>query len=128
MGLIADFRYPKWLMEGIAMYTAEQMGTSLYPSKNQVYELIREDNYFPPQFYKTNQEEDTQLNVENRIAFLYSEFACIVDYLIERYGEEKFHHYMTELFTNTNHDAVFKKVFNLSFSEFQNEFVEFVRR
>jgi predicted SprT family Zn-dependent metalloprotease len=128
MGLIADFRYPKWLMEGIAMYTAEQMGTSLYPSKRQVYELIREGNYFPPQYYKTSEEEDSQLNLENKIAFLYSEFACIVDYLIERYGEEKFHHYMTELFTNTNHDAVFKKVFNLSFSEFQNEFVEFVRR
>ena len=97
MGLIADIRYPKWLMEGIAMYTAEQMGTSIYPSKSQVYELIREGNYFPPQFYKTNQEEDIQLNVENRITFLYSEFACIVDYLIERYGEEKFHQYMTGL-------------------------------
>lgn len=69
MGLIADIRYPKWLMEGIAMYTAEQMGTSIYPSKSQVYELIREGNYFPPQFYKTNQEEDIQLNVENRITF-----------------------------------------------------------
>jgi hypothetical protein len=128
MGLIADIRYPKWLMEGIAMYTAEQMGTSIYPSKSQVYELIREGNYFPPQFYKTNQEEDIQLNVENRITFLYSEFACIVDYLIERYGEEKFHHYMTGLFTNTNHDEVFKQVFQIDFADFQNKFVEYVRR
>ncbi|NLJ37533.1 MAG: hypothetical protein GX432_02080 [Candidatus Atribacteria bacterium] len=62
--------------------------------------------------------------MENKIAFLYSEFACIVDYLAERYGEEKFHQYMTGLFTNTNHDEVFKKVFSLSFSEFQIEFVE----
>jgi len=127
MGFIADLRYPKWLMEGIAMYTAEQMGTSIYPSKSQVYSLIREGNYFPPQFYKTSQEEDIQLNVENKIGFLYSEFACIVDYLIERYGEEKFHHYMTGLFTNTNHDVVFKKIFNIAFSEFQIEFVEYVK-
>jgi hypothetical protein len=90
--------------------------------------LIREGNYFPPQFYKTNQEEDIQLNVENRITFLYSEFACIVDYLIERYGEEKFHQYMTGLFTNTNHDEVFKQVFQIDFADFQNKFVEYIRR
>ena len=127
-GINHDIRYPKWLMEGIAMYTAEQMGTSIYPSKSQVYELIREGNYFPPQFYKTNQEEDIQLNVENRITFLYSEFACIVDYLIERYGEEKFHQYMTGLFTTTNHDEVFKQVFQIDFADFQNKFVEYIRR
>ena len=127
MGFIADLRYPKWLLEGIAMYTSNQLGTSLYPSKSQVYELIQKGNYFPPQFYETSQKDDIQLDVENRVTFMYSEFACIVNFLIERYGREKFHQYMTGLMVNKNHDNLFKKIYNISFTDFQDEFIEHVK-
>ncbi len=41
----------KWLLEGIAVYSAGQMGTSWYPSKEQVYGYLRDGDFMPPAIY-----------------------------------------------------------------------------
>lgn len=123
MGLLeAYFFYPRWLLEGIAVYSSSQMGTSWYPSKKETYEYIRHNNFMPPTFFKTNKENQVKLDVKYRITFMYSEFACIVDYLIEKYGKEKFIQYMKLLLTNINHDEIFKKVYKISFETFVLDF------
>jgi len=127
-GLINAMKYPKWLHEGIAMYTAEQMGTSWYPDKEETYNYIRQGNFMPPDFYQTKKAHTIKLDVPNRITFIYSEFACIVDYLIYSYGKEKFLHYMKRLLKAENHDQVFEDVFQTGFKEFIVDFKKHVSK
>lgn len=121
-GMFRAFRYPQWLLEGIAMYSANQMGTTWYPSKAETYNYILQGNFLPPNDFKTRLEKQAVINVDARIAFIYSEFGCIVDYLIESYGREKFQVYLESLFTDSNHDEVFKNIFKQDFNHFLDNF------
>ena len=123
-GILRAFKYPEWLLEGIAVYSANQMGTSWYPSKKETYNYIRKGNFMPPEYFKTNKEDQINLDVQYRITFMYSEFACIVDYLIEKYGKEYFLSYMKELTNNSNHDMVFKNVYSIEFGKCIQDFRE----
>ena len=125
-GIINAIRYPKWLLEGIAVYSSNQMGTSFYPSKKETYELIRKEYFMPPEFYGTKNEENIKLDFDNSIAFVYSEFACIVDYLIQKHGFEKFLTYMKQLIDNPGNNEVFKQIYNMDFGKFISEFKEYV--
>ncbi len=116
-GLLRAYRYPAWLLEGIAVYSTGQMGTSWYPSKQETYEKIRNGNFMPPEVFKTKQEDRIPLDVKYRMTFMYSEFACIVEYLIETYGKERFLSYMNELTRTGNHDRVFKNNYGIDFSQ-----------
>jgi hypothetical protein len=128
MGFItAYFYYPRWLLEGIAVYSSNQMGTSWYPSKEETYDIIRHGNFMPPDFYNSAKEDHVQINVKNRIAFIYSEFGCIVDHMITIGGKDKFLNYMKTLLYSTNHDQVFKDIYGISFDKFLINFKEFVK-
>ena len=48
---------------------------------------------------------------------MYSEFACIVDYLILTYGKEKLILYIKKLSNNPDNNKEFKKVYDLEFSK-----------
>ena len=93
------------------------MGTSFYPSKEETYHDLAEGDFLPPLDYKTDREDIVRLNVKNPIAFKYSEFACIVDYLAAAYGKEKLLIFMKKLFENSNNDKVFKEVYQTEFSK-----------
>lgn len=121
-GLISAFRYPQWLMEGIAVYSSNQMGTSFYPGKEKTYRYIFQGNFLQPLDFKTKNEDKTRLDVEYRIPFMYSEFACIVDYLIETYGKEKLLIFMKELLKDSDNNKVFKEVYNIEFSQAIQDF------
>ena len=127
-GMLSSYRYPKWLLEGIATYSSNQMGTFVYPSKDETYGLIREGEFMPPQYFGTKKEDEMNLELDNKMAFIYAEFACIVDYLIRNYGEEKFIKYMKQLLTEDNHDLVFESVFDMDFPEFISTFRESVAK
>lgn len=104
------------------MYSANQMGTSIYPSKKKILELIRQGYFMPPAMYRTKQEKRFEPAIDMPIAFYYSEFACIVDHLVELYGRKAFLMYMKALLHNSNHDEVFLSVFHTSFVSFIHEF------
>jgi hypothetical protein len=119
MGFItAYFYYPRWLLEGIAVYSSNQIGTSWYPSKEETYEFIKEGNFMPPYFYNSDKEDKVRINAKNRIAFIYSEFGCIVDYMITAGGKPTFLNYMKTLLHNNNHDQVFMDIYGISFDNF----------
>jgi len=117
MSYLKAYHYPQWMMEGIAVYSTNQMGTSFYPSKEESYHDIAEGNFVPPLDYKTDREDNVRLNVKNPIAFKYSEFACIVDYLAATYGKEKLLLFMKKLFESSDNDKVFKEVYDVEFSK-----------
>ena len=125
-GFFQVMSYPKWLLEGIAMYSANQMGTSIYPSKEKTLELIRQGYFMPPAMYRSKQEKRFEPDIDMPIAFYYSEFACLVDHMVAMYGREAFITYMQALLHNSNHDEVFQSVFHISFSDFIQEFRESV--
>ena len=126
---IRAIRYPQWLLEGIAVYSSNQMGTSIYPSKSETYRLIQAGNFMPPNYFKTINEDKIKLDfeiLEDRVAFMYSQFACIVDYLITIYGRDKFLIYMKSLTKSKEHDKIFKEIFEIDFDEFIIDFKEYV--
>jgi hypothetical protein len=127
MGAIqAYISFPRWLLEGTAVYTSNQLGTSWYPSKEATYAYIRHGNFLPPNVYATSKEDGVVLNVEYRIAFIYSEFGCIVDYLVTTYGKEKFQEYLKETFVEFDHDKIFKRVYGIDFDDFLLKFKKHV--
>ena len=128
MGILRAFQYPAWLLEGIAVYSTNQMGTSWYPSKSETYNYIKKGNFMPPEYFKTKKEDTIKLDVKYRITFMYSEFACIVDYLIEQYGKDKFLSYMKELTHDDKHNNVFKDIYGIDFSKCIQDFRESVKK
>lgn len=119
---IHAYRYPKWLLEGIAVYSSHQMGTTFYPSKKETYYTISQGNFLPPLDYRTKNELKYKLNINNKINFIYSEFACLVDYLIQTYGKEKLIIFMKELLYNNDNNKVFKHVYHIDFSQVVENF------
>jgi hypothetical protein len=128
MGLItAYFVYPRWLLEGIAVYSSNQMGTSWYPSKKKTYQYIRQGSFLPPSYFNTKKEDDVKLKVKFKTAFAYSEFGCIVDYLIIKYGKEKFMKYMMGLLNSYSPGKVFKDVYGIDFNICISNFKQYVK-
>ena len=125
-GFIGSSFYPAWLLEGIAVYTSEQLGTTHYPGKEETYQLIARGNFMPPGDFRTKREDRTKLEVKYKHAFMYSEFACIVDYLIESYGKEKFLSFMKALLDKNNFEEVFIEIYQLEFEKMLAEFKEHV--
>ena len=125
-GFLGAFRYPSWLLEGLAMYSVNQMGTSFYPNIEDTYKAIRTGNFMPPEYYKTNKEDEVDINVKYKIAFIYSEFGCIVEYLVKTYGKEKLIQYIKALLEENDNDKQFKKVYSKDFNAVISEFKEFV--
>lgn len=124
MGLSSKLGYPRWLMEGVATYSSNQMGTYLYPSREETYALIKSGNWMPPEDYDTAREDAIALNVENRMPFIYTEFACIVSDLITRYGRSAFLGYLKRLLEDPDHDAAFQASFGVGFEEYLAGFRE----
>jgi hypothetical protein len=120
--LLDKFRYPNWLLEGVAMYSAAQMGTGFYPGKDETYRIISQGNYLDPRDFHTSREEKAKIDVQNRIAFIYSEFGCIIDYLVDNFGRDKFLLYIKKLTKENNHDKVFKEVYGIEFDQFLRNF------
>jgi hypothetical protein len=124
MGVLAALRYPKWLLEGIATWSAGQMGTFAYPSAAETRALIAGGDWMPPDVYRTSGEDDVPLAVDDRMTFMYCEFACIVDDLAARYGRETFFAYVTALMDDRDHDAVFRQAFGIGFDEYLDTFLQ----
>ncbi|HPI18803.1 MAG TPA: hypothetical protein PKY56_00395 [Candidatus Kapabacteria bacterium] len=125
-GLFSSIKYPEWFLEGLAVYSANQMGTSFYPSKELTYSLIRQGNFMPPEYFKTKNEEKIKLNMKNEIAFIYSELACIVDYMVIRFGKEKMLIFMKTLIDNSDYKMNFKKIYGIDFDAFIKDFDDFI--
>lgn len=121
-GLICASRYPGWLLEGVAVYCAGQMGTSWYPSKAETRAEIRRGNFMPPTWFQTGKEEQIVLDVQYPVAFMYSEFACIVDYLVETYGKARLIAYIKELTRGGDTEEVFRTIYGLAFHECIRDF------
>lgn len=117
-GIWKAWKYPEWLLEGIAVYSANQLGTSWYPSKKETYTLIKQGNFMPPAFYNTRKADSIKLDIPNRVAFIYSEFGCLVDFLIESYGHDKFIQFMKCHCITSDYAMAFMDIYGIDFNTF----------
>ena len=72
--------------------------------------------------YSIVRENEAFLNVNYLIAFVYSEFGCIVDDLIATYGKQKFMRYTKNLCSAFDHERVFLEVYGIDFDDFLLDF------
>ena len=122
MTLYRFFKYPIWLLEGIATQSSGMMGHAWYPDKKATHDLIREGNFLPPRDFGTKNEDATLLKVPNKAAFVYSEFACIVDDLMDNYGREKVLAYIKALFNGSDDLELFRATFRRTFGDYLSDF------
>ena len=118
MGVRTARHYPKWLLEGLATWSAGQRGTFAYPGRDETYALVAEGNWMPPGVYRTSGEDEVRLDVADRMTFMYSEFACIVEDLVAQHGREAFFGYVIALMDEDDHDAVFRQAFHTGFASY----------
>lgn len=119
MSFIRELSYPTWFMEGIAMYSANQVGTDGYYSYEQTREKIKEGYFVEPSDWGTivssKGESVRNCNLENKYWFIYSEFALIINELIIQNGEDKLIDFMNKTLTNKDFYQLFSNSFGKSF-------------
>ena len=118
MTLYRFFKYPTWLMEGIATQSSGMMGHAWYPDKKATFNLIRQGNFLHPRDFGTQNEDTALLKVPNKAAFLYSEFACIMDALTDNYGREKVLAYIKALLNESDDLELFRATFGQTFGDY----------
>jgi len=123
MGIVrASFSFPKWLLEGVAVLRSGQMGTSWYPDRAETLRQIGRGNFLPPADFGKKRGDRVRLDVPNRSAFVYSEFACLVGRMIDVYGEAKFGEYLGWMMAGGRPGDVFREVFGAEFDAFIKDF------
>ena len=124
MSLYHSCHFPCWLLEGIAVYSADQRGVDGYFTKEETLDKIRKGYFLNPDEWGTLSRKKgvKKFSLPNKYWFIYSEFACLVEDLIQNYGKEKFLQYMTELFEEKNDKKVFQRIFGIEFNEYVDNF------
>jgi hypothetical protein len=124
MSLYRSLYYPGWLLEGVAVYSANQMGVDGYYTKNETFDKIK-DGYFlnPDDWGKSSGKGSVKdFPLQDKYWFIYSEAACLVDDIIQNYGREKFIKYMTDLLKEKDDKKVFKRIFGIEFNRYIDDF------
>jgi hypothetical protein len=117
--------YPKWLMEGLAVYSAGQMGVDGYFTQEQVRQTIRNGYFVYPKDWSSNLWESRAVEksaVPNKWWFVYSQFGCMVEDLIKKYGKDKFILFMKKELKGGNTDKNFRDIFGRAFESYVNDF------
>ncbi len=124
MSLYHSCHFPGWLLEGIAVYNADQRGVDGYLTKEETLDKIRKGYFLNPDEWGTLSRKKGGKNfpLPNKYWFIYSEFACLVEDLIQNYGKEKFLQYMTELLEEKDDKKVFQRIFGIEFNEYVDYF------
>jgi hypothetical protein len=131
MSIMRSLKMPRWLMEGVAMDCAGQVGVGLYPSKSEVYKAVAQGNFCEPADFGTilSQERGTAIScaITNKTAFFYSEFGCIVEHIRSSYGTERYQAFLKDVIESDslNVEKSFNKAFGKNLddeiAQFKNE-------
>ena len=118
---------PVWLGEGLAVYSAGQLGCDHYPSADDIRHDLRQGYFFPPEdcgMAAACLPEDVkrQPALVREAHFWYAESACLVGDLIHRYGKARFFQFVNLLMQQGTASADFSRVFGISFVEYTKGF------
>ncbi|NLZ06574.1 MAG: hypothetical protein GXY19_15525 [Phycisphaerae bacterium] len=101
MSILRSLKVPRWLLEGTAMDCAGQVGVGIYPDRSRVYDAVARGVFCEPADFGTvlDGEKGTALScpIENRTAFFYSEFGCLVEFLRSSHGAQRYQAFLKDL-------------------------------
>lgn len=101
MSILRSLKMPRWLLEGIAMDCAGQVGVGVYPAKSRVYDAVAQGVFCEPADFGTylSGEKGTALSckTENKTAFFYSEFGCMVEFIRSSHGARRYQAFLKDV-------------------------------
>jgi hypothetical protein len=131
LSILRSAKMPRWVFEGIAMDCAKQVGVGVYPAKAMVYEAVARGIFCEPADFGTylSGEKGTALScpIDNKTAFFYAEFGCLVDSIRSRHGTQRYQAFLKNLVESPalNVDRSFETVFGVTLRDeitrFKNE-------
>lgn len=126
MSLFHSLQYPGWFMEGLATYSAGQMGVDGYLSPEETVVRMREGYFAEPEDWGTALSSRgrtiKELKLENKYHFIYAEFALIISDLIQTYGEDRFREFLQRSLTENNFYQLFATSFGIGFESYVKQF------
>jgi hypothetical protein len=126
LSITQSISFPRWILQGSAVASSSQMGSGIYYSKNDIRGFIGKGIFFNPDDYGTRFQSVRKKIKKFRFddgddrkeAFFGSEFACVIEDLIERYGKDKFAFFLKEVIRNGKYKEAFKDTFGIEFDEY----------
>jgi hypothetical protein len=117
MSIWRSLKMPRWLLEGTAMDCAGQVGVGIYPAKPKVYEAVARGLFCEPADFGTylDGEKGTAIScpMDNKTAFFYSEFGCLVEFLRSSYGAQRYQAFLRDVVGSRtlNIESSFERVY-----------------
>jgi hypothetical protein len=115
--------YPLWFMEGLATYSSGMMGIEGYPTKDAVVKRMSEGYFIHPNDWGEFGLPSTGITVkqypfEDMYWFAYSEFAFIIDNLVDKYGKSKLIDLMHLTLRENNFEDAFLAIYKIKFDSY----------
>jgi hypothetical protein len=123
MSILRSLEMPRWLLEGTAMDCAGQVGVGTYPAKSSVYDAVAQGVFCEPADFGTylHAEKGTAIScpIENKTAFFYSEFGCIVEFLRSSHGAQRYQAFLKDVVEShpLNVERSFEKVYGIKLGD-----------
>lgn len=114
---LTSWRFPAWLAEGLATFTAEQMGVDGYFDQAGVCSWLCGNRIVRPSEYTSHSSSAISLEslpTSDRWHFVYAEFAYFVADLVQREGKDRLLRYVTALNKGENATAAFVQEYSAS--------------
>jgi len=126
MSLFHSLKYPGWFIEGLATYSAGQMGVDGYLTPEETATRIKEGYFVEPKDWGTiissRGKTVKEIALENKYHFIYAEFALIVSNLIQNYGNDKFQEFLQKSLDERDFYQLFNKTFGMEFKSYIKHF------
>jgi len=126
MSLLHSLRYPGWFMEGLATYSAGQMGVDGYLNPAETAAKIGEGYFAEPVDWGTvissKGKTVTEITLENKFFFIYAEFALIISDLIQNYGKERLKELLMRSLDERDFDKLFFQIYRIDFESYIKRF------
>lgn len=115
--------YPRWFLEGIATYSSGTVGIHGHPTYGTVIKRISQGCFIQPSDWGTLSNPARGISLQkypyNDVnLFAYSEFAYIIEKLVEKYGKPKFEELVYLTLEDKTFENAFKSVYNLEFEQY----------
>ena len=126
MSLFHSLQYPGWFLEGLATYSAGQMGVDGYLTPEETAAKIKDGFFVEPKDWETiissKGKSVKECPLENKYYFIYSEYALIVQDLVQLQGEEIFRSFLQQSVHNSDFYQLFRETYQMDFDCFIKNF------
>jgi hypothetical protein len=126
MSIFHSLKYPGWFMEGLATYSANQMGVDGYLTPREVITRIKEGYFVEPKDWgsiiSSKGKSVNDCPLDNKYHFIYSEYALIVRDLVQIEGKENFQKFLVRSTKEKDFYKLFQEFYRIDFDSYTKNF------